>query len=303
MHWTLYGAIVIVPLSGWIGHAAATGFAPIWWPLGQGLPLVPKSTGVEHLFGAIHVIAGKVLIGSILLHVAGSLKHHFLDRDATLRRMLPGEPAIGPLPPQRHSRAPVAAAVAVWAVTLGVAGVLGLSDTEARGAEAPVLAQVASEWQVQDGTVGIVVHQFGSDVAGSFTDWTADITFDETVTDGPAGAVTATISIPSLTMGSVTQQALGADFFAASDFPTAVYTGDIVRGADGYAVDGTLTIKDLAVPMRLPMDLTVEGDTAQMQADATLDRRDFAIGANVNDEKTLGFDVALRIALTAQRGD
>ena len=38
VHWLLYGALVIVPLSGWIGHAAASGFAPIWWPLGQSVP-------------------------------------------------------------------------------------------------------------------------------------------------------------------------------------------------------------------------------------------------------------------------
>ena len=35
VHWLLYGSLVMVPLSGWIHHAATTGFAPIWWPLGQ----------------------------------------------------------------------------------------------------------------------------------------------------------------------------------------------------------------------------------------------------------------------------
>ena len=30
IHWALYGALVIVPLSGWVHHAAQTGFAPIW---------------------------------------------------------------------------------------------------------------------------------------------------------------------------------------------------------------------------------------------------------------------------------
>lgn len=54
VHWLLYGALVIVPLSGWVSHAASTGFAPIWWPFGQNLPLVPKSTDIEHLFGAMH---------------------------------------------------------------------------------------------------------------------------------------------------------------------------------------------------------------------------------------------------------
>ena len=40
--------------------------------------------------GALHVILQWVLTGAIALHVAGALKHHVIDRDATLRRMLPG---------------------------------------------------------------------------------------------------------------------------------------------------------------------------------------------------------------------
>ena len=302
-HWTLYGAIVIVPLSGWIGHAAAEGFAPIWWPFGQGLPLVPKDPGVEHLFATIHVIAGKVLIGTILLHVAGALKHHVIDRDATLRRMLPGEPVVGPLPPQRHSRVPALTAALLWVATICIAGAVGLSETEARAESAPALEQVASEWQVQEGSITISVHQFGSDVEGSFADWTADITFDEDAPGQTAGSVTATISIPSLKLGSVTSQALGADFFAAEDHPTATYRGDILRVADGYEVDGALTIRDQSVPLTLPMDLSVDGDTADLRAQVTLDRRDWGIGANVGDEKTLGFDVGVDISLTATRGE
>ena len=43
VHWLLYGSLVLVPLSGWVHHAATEGFAPIWWPFGQNLPLVPES--------------------------------------------------------------------------------------------------------------------------------------------------------------------------------------------------------------------------------------------------------------------
>jgi len=30
-----------------------------------------------------------VILGLLVLHVAGALKHHFMDRDNSLRRMLP----------------------------------------------------------------------------------------------------------------------------------------------------------------------------------------------------------------------
>jgi cytochrome b561/polyisoprenoid-binding protein YceI len=301
VHWVLYASLVIVPLAGWISHAAASGFAPIWWSFGQNLPLVPKSTQIEHLFGSVHVISGKVLIIALLLHVAGALKHHFIDRDSTLRRMLPGEPPIGPMPAQHHSSAPVLTATAVWLATVAIGAGLGLSGGNGGAAPAPALAQVASEWTVQDGTIGITVSQFGSAVEGSFSDWTSAISFDETVTEGKAGDVTTTISIPSLTLGSVTDQAMGADFFNAESFPTATFAAEITVTNGDYLADGTLTIKDQSVPVSLPFTLTVDSDTATMQSTTTLDRRNFAIGESVTDASTLAFDVTIDINLTATR--
>ena len=46
VHWMLYGALVLVPLTGWIHHAATTGFAPIRWPFGQSLPFVAKDEAI-----------------------------------------------------------------------------------------------------------------------------------------------------------------------------------------------------------------------------------------------------------------
>lgn len=303
VHWLLYGALVIVPLAGWISHAAASGFAPIWWPLGQNLPLIPKSTALEHAFVSLHEISGKVLIGALILHAAGALKHHFIDRDSTLRRMLPGEPALGPVPAQRHSKAPVAAATLAWvaAITLGLGlGVMG-DGRGTQAAEAPALDQVASDWQVDSGSIALTVTQFGSEVEGSFADWTAAITFDPEVQSGKAGEVTTTVSIPSIALGSVTDQAKGPDFFNAAEFPTATFTADINVEEDLYVADGTLTIKDQSVPVTLPFDLYVDGLSAEMSGGTTLDRRDFGVGDSVTDAGTLGFDVRIDIDLTATR--
>ncbi|QFT59637.1 hypothetical protein FIU94_12455 [Sulfitobacter sp. THAF37] len=300
VHWLLYGSLVIVPLSGWIAHAAASGFAPIWWPFGQSLPLVPKSTAVEHAAAAVHYVAGRLLIGAILLHVAGALKHHLVDRDGTLRRMLPGEAALGPLPQQDTGRAPAVTAVVIWGAALALALTTAPSD-ETPDTSAPALGQVASEWQVQEGSIAIAVTQFGSVVEGGFADWTADISFDETDDTGVVGEVTATISIPSLSLGSVTKQAMGADFFDAETHPTATFTGDIRHASDGYEAAGTLTIKGNAVPLTMPFLLSLDGDTAEMRSDLTLDRRDFGIGDNMPKEDSLAFAVDVAIRLTARR--
>jgi polyisoprenoid-binding protein YceI len=102
-------------------------------------------------------------------------------------------------------------------------------------------------------------------------------------------------------LGSVTDQAMGADFFNAENFPTAAFAADITVTNGNYLADGTLTIKDRSVPVSLPFNLNVDGDTAVMQGTTSLDRRAFEIGQSVTDAATLGFDVAIDINLTATR--
>jgi len=125
-HWLLYISLVIVPASGWIHHAATTGFAPIWWPLPQDLPLVPKDDAVAHTFKSLHIIFERVLAVTLILHVAGALKHHIIDRDLTLRRMLPGIAPYIDLPSERaHPKWPLAGALGVFAIALSIGAALG----------------------------------------------------------------------------------------------------------------------------------------------------------------------------------
>ncbi|TKA94011.1 cytochrome b, partial [Cereibacter changlensis] len=93
VHWLLYLSLLLVPLAGWVHHAATTGFAPILWPFGQDLPFVPKSETVAGIAAAAHWLFARLLILSLVLHIAGALKHHLIDRDSVLRRMTRGEAA------------------------------------------------------------------------------------------------------------------------------------------------------------------------------------------------------------------
>ena len=87
VHWSLYASLVAVPLLGWMHHATAEGFAPIWWPLGQSLPLLPKDPDLSARLAVLHKVSVWVLLGSLALHVAGALKHAVIDKDSTLARM------------------------------------------------------------------------------------------------------------------------------------------------------------------------------------------------------------------------
>ncbi len=124
VHRLLYGSLVLVPLTGWIDHAATSGFAPIRWPFGQSLPFIPKDADLAATFAGLHKVLQRVLVIAVAVHVAGALKHHLVDRDATLRRMLPGQGA-APAPRRREHAplGPLVAALAIWggAIAAGLA--------------------------------------------------------------------------------------------------------------------------------------------------------------------------------------
>ncbi len=299
VHWLLYISLVAVPLTGWIHHAASAGFAPIMLPIGQDLPLVPKSESVSELFAGLHWVWSKIMVGSILLHAAGAIKHQIIDKDATLRRMWFGSGEGPAVPVHKGNLTAPIAAIGIYILATAGGAMAGLYTHETIDASV-ALEEVSSDWQVTEGDLEITVTQFGSPVTGAFADWTAAITFNPEA-EGVLGDVTTTIAIGSLSLGSVTGQAMGADFFNVESFPTATFTADITRGDTDYVADGTLTIKDITVPVTLPFTLTLDGDTAQMSGMVALDRRAFEIGNSINDESTLGFGVGISVNLTATR--
>ncbi len=305
VHWMLYLSLLLVPLSGWVHHAAVDGFAPILWPFGQGLPLVPKSEAVAAAAGGVHWVITKLLVVAILLHIAGALKHHLIDRDDTLRRMTRGTSAPAQALAQTQTKAghsaivPLGLALVVYAAGVGAALYMAAPN------QGPAIAQTATQtsgnWQVQSGTLGFSVQQMGAGVDGSFANWTAEITHDDTITDGETGQVKVTIDLASVTLGSVSDQAKGPEFFDVATQPSAVFEAKLTATAEGPRAVGTLVLHGLTQPVTLPFALNITGDTAEMTGEVTLDRRDFGIGAGYADEATVGFSVIVKIALTAKK--
>lgn len=311
VHWLLYGSLVLVPVLGWAEHAATTGFAPILWPLGQSLPFVPKDAALAAVLANLHVTFVWVLAGAIALHVAGAVKHAVIDRDLTLARMWRGaEP--GPVPARAPLLLPVAAAGAVWLAALG----LGLATAPGEAvavAAAPAAAPAGTQdipppgpsaWAVEDGTLSLTVAQMGSAVTGRFEEWSAVIDFDPAPrADGTLGSVEVSVATGSVTLGSVSEQAMAPDFLSSEAFPTAVYAATILPDGDGYVADGILSLRGVEVPLRLPFTLEIADGVAAMAGQAVLDRRDFGMGETYPDESSVGFAVTLDIALTARRAE
>ncbi|MTI03611.1 cytochrome b/b6 domain-containing protein [Roseibium sp. RKSG952] len=304
VHWLLYGSLVLVPLSGWVHHAAAEGFAPILWPFGQNLPLVPKSAYLAELTANLHWLFMWTLVGALALHIMGALKHHVVDKDSTLRRMLPGRSDAPQPPDQHHSMVPALAAAIVWVGVLSGGWMTGTFDDDAHGeTDATELTEVQSDWKVQDGNLSITITQLGSPVTGTFADWTAAIIFDETDDPGLAGSVDVTVAIGSLSLGTVTDQAMGADFFDNAQFPTAQFSADLYKTDEGYEARGPLTIRDKTLDVVLPFTLDIEDDTATMAGELELNRLDFDVGKSMPAEDSLAFAVTVSVELTATESE
>jgi cytochrome b561 len=88
VHMALYFMMFAMPLSGWAMSAAAGRSVRVF-----GLFTLPDIVGKDEaaagLFRALHDTFAWTLMGIIALHVAGALKHHLIDHDITLKRMLP----------------------------------------------------------------------------------------------------------------------------------------------------------------------------------------------------------------------
>ncbi|HYC98605.1 cytochrome b [Brevundimonas sp.] len=88
-HVLFYVLLLAMPLVGWAASSAA-GRDIVWFGLFE-WPLLPISGGRETAgqLMDLHEAAAKLLIFLVVLHIAGALKHQFLDRDNVLHRMIP----------------------------------------------------------------------------------------------------------------------------------------------------------------------------------------------------------------------
>ncbi len=87
-HHLLYALFFIVPLVGW-AYSSAAGFPIVWFGV---LPLpdfVPVDKALAEAIKPWHERTAMLMAALVVLHVAGALKHQFIDRDGLLDRMRP----------------------------------------------------------------------------------------------------------------------------------------------------------------------------------------------------------------------
>jgi len=87
-HGLLYLLMFAVPLVGWL-YSSASGYPVVYLKLWRLPDLVSKNEALAKVLVELHGLLAWTLLWVVVLHAAAALKHHFIERDATLRRMLP----------------------------------------------------------------------------------------------------------------------------------------------------------------------------------------------------------------------
>ena len=320
IHWILYVSILLVPLTGYIHHAASSGFAMIWGPFPDSVAFIPKSEDLSKFSGVMHWILAMMMAGSIALHIAGALKHVVIDRDGTLARMIP---FLRYMPDQvltKHGShaLPIMVAILAFVGAFGLGTILYSSGEQDESASqiATTESSIADPvqpteelggnyWIVdhENSTLEITVTQLNSPVAGKFAKWEASIQFNPA--DLGKANVSVTIDMNSLTLGGVTKDAKGGDFLDVTNHPTAVFTAtDFSKTETGYLAKGELELHGVKTPVELPFTLEIVGSEARMSGSTTLNRLDFGIGAKgFADEKSVNFAVEVSVNIKAEAGE
>lgn len=99
-HAALYALLLLIPVSGYL-YSSATGVQVVWLGVLPLPDLVPKDKPLADGLKIVHVTLNSLLVALVCVHVAAALRHHFVDRDSVLARMLPlvqpGEPLQNPM--------------------------------------------------------------------------------------------------------------------------------------------------------------------------------------------------------------
>jgi cytochrome b561 len=298
-----------------------------------------RSAAAEAAF-TTHWVLAYAAIGLAVLHVLAALKHQVFDKDEVLAHMIPGlrAPFEREPPPKNPARlavlgvglslTAVALAAALFAVSSYVSGanapqnqssfeVVETPNASAPGqTTSPTLAteplsstpSAAPTWRVDAGSSSIrYAFEFddgegAARIEGRFTRWQADIRFDPNNLEN--SAVSVTIDTGSADNGIPAHNELlpQAPWFNTAQYPTATFrASDFRRRGNGYEARGELTIKGRERNATLPFTLVINGDSADMNGQLTIDRRAYEIGEGTDADNMLSRDVEVSVRVRATR--
>jgi len=90
-HVAFYAVMIGAPIGGYVAASAYGDLFPIKLFDAVSLPKlpVPQTEAFQQLSGSMHGAGGWVILVLLAIHAGAALKHHFINRDDVLARMIP----------------------------------------------------------------------------------------------------------------------------------------------------------------------------------------------------------------------
>lgn len=89
VHFALYVLVIAMAVSGWL-YSNSAGYDVSWFGLFPLPALTGENESLHDLVHEVHELGAWALIVALLLHIGGALKHHFINKNDVLARMVPG---------------------------------------------------------------------------------------------------------------------------------------------------------------------------------------------------------------------
>lgn len=90
VRYMMYALLLAMPLTGWI-MATAHQKLPVLFGIALPFPFMPTNPTILAWMPRAHLYLAWVLFLMLILHTCGALKHHCIDKDHVLKRMLSGK--------------------------------------------------------------------------------------------------------------------------------------------------------------------------------------------------------------------
>jgi cytochrome b561 len=97
-HYLLYVLFFAAPLSGWL-YSSAAGFQTVYFSVLPIPDLLSKDLELAGVLKVVHRSINYTMAALILAHIFAAIRHHLIDRDDILVRMLPFLKVPGPKTP------------------------------------------------------------------------------------------------------------------------------------------------------------------------------------------------------------
>jgi cytochrome b561 len=88
-HILLYALMFAIPVSGWL-MSSAKGFQTVYFSVIPLPDLLGRNEDLGELLEQVHQLLSYTLITVVILHTVAALKHHIIEKNDVLRRILPG---------------------------------------------------------------------------------------------------------------------------------------------------------------------------------------------------------------------